>query len=43
MNIPLHQLNKSLLYSTLLDPMQWMGLRESSPLLIYLRVRLPHP
>lgn len=42
-NIPLHQLNKSLLYSTPIDPMEWMGLRKSSPLLIYLRVRLPHP
>ena len=42
-NIPLHQLNKSLLYSAPIDPTEWVGLRKSSPLLVYLRVSLPHP
>ncbi|XP_036857006.1 piezo-type mechanosensitive ion channel component 2 isoform X2 [Manis javanica] len=39
-NIPLHQLNKSLLYSAPVDPTEWVGLRKSSPLLIYLRNNL---
>ncbi|KAJ1058093.1 hypothetical protein K5549_015415 [Capra hircus] len=39
-NIPLHQLNKPLLYSTPTDPTEWMGLRKSSPLLVYLRNNL---
>lgn len=38
-NIPIHQLNKSLLYSAPVDPTEWVGLRKSSPLLIYLRVK----
>nr|XP_020755265.1 piezo-type mechanosensitive ion channel component 2 [Odocoileus virginianus texanus] len=39
-NIPLHQLNKSLLYSAPIDPTEWVGLRKSSPLLVYLRNNL---
>ncbi|XP_008061683.1 piezo-type mechanosensitive ion channel component 2 [Carlito syrichta] len=39
-NIPLHDLNKSLLYSAPIDPTEWVGLRKSSPLLIYLRNNL---
>ncbi|KAF6303111.1 piezo type mechanosensitive ion channel component 2 [Rhinolophus ferrumequinum] len=39
-DIPLHQLNKSLLYSAPVDPTEWVGLRKSSPLLIYLRNNL---
>ncbi|KAK2492109.1 hypothetical protein MC885_007149 [Smutsia gigantea] len=39
-NIPLHQLNKSLLYSAPVDPTEWVGLRKSSPLLVYLRNNL---
>jgi hypothetical protein len=37
-NIPLRELNKSLLYSAPVDPTEWVGLRKSSPLLVYLRV-----
>lgn len=40
-NIPIHQLNKSQLYSAPIDPTEWVGLRKSSPLLVYLRVRPP--
>ncbi|XP_023389951.1 piezo-type mechanosensitive ion channel component 2 [Pteropus vampyrus] len=39
-DIPLHQLNKSLLYSAPVDPTEWVGLRKSSPLLVYLRNNL---
>uniref|UniRef100_A0A8C3WX98 Piezo type mechanosensitive ion channel component 2 n=1 Tax=Catagonus wagneri TaxID=51154 RepID=A0A8C3WX98_9CETA len=39
-NIPLHQLNKSLLYSAPIDPTEWVGLRKSAPLLVYLRNNL---
>lgn len=39
-NIPLHELNKSLLYSAPVDPTEWVGLRKSSPLLVYLRNNL---
>lgn len=39
-NIPLNELNKSLLYSAPVDPTEWVGLRKSSPLLIYLRNNL---
>ncbi|XP_053062438.1 piezo-type mechanosensitive ion channel component 2 isoform X5 [Acinonyx jubatus] len=39
-NIPIHQLNKSQLYSTPIDPTEWVGLRKSSPLLVYLRNNL---
>ncbi|XP_066870678.1 piezo-type mechanosensitive ion channel component 2 [Kogia breviceps] len=39
-NIPLQQLNKSLLYSAPIDPAEWVGLRKSSPLLVYLRNNL---
>ncbi|KAM5222304.1 piezo-type mechanosensitive ion channel component 2 isoform 2-T2 [Ctenodactylus gundi] len=39
-NIPLQDLNKSLLYSAPIDPTEWVGLRKSSPLLVYLRNNL---
>ncbi|KAL1773612.1 piezo-type mechanosensitive ion channel component 2 isoform X2 [Sigmodon hispidus] len=39
-NIPLSELNKSLLYSAPVDPTEWVGLRKSSPLLVYLRNNL---
>lgn len=39
-NIPLNQLNMSLLYSAPIDPTEWVGLRKSSPLLVYLRNNL---
>ncbi|XP_073926448.1 piezo-type mechanosensitive ion channel component 2 isoform X3 [Castor canadensis] len=39
-NIPLRELNKSLLYSAPVDPTEWVGLRKSSPLLVYLRNNL---
>nr|XP_012803839.1 piezo-type mechanosensitive ion channel component 2 isoform X10 [Jaculus jaculus] len=39
-NIPLHELNKSMLYSAPVDPTEWVGLRKSSPLLVYLRNNL---
>nr|KAF6358778.1 piezo type mechanosensitive ion channel component 2 [Pipistrellus kuhlii] len=39
-DIPLNQLNKSLLYNTPVDPTEWVGLRKSSPLLVYLRNNL---
>ncbi|XP_032165563.1 piezo-type mechanosensitive ion channel component 2 isoform X2 [Mustela erminea] len=39
-NIPIHQLNKSQLYSAPIDPTEWVGLRKSSPLLVYLRNHL---
>ncbi|KAI4545141.1 hypothetical protein MG293_005407 [Ovis ammon polii] len=39
-NIPLHQLNKPLLYSTPTDPTERMDLRKSSPLLVHLRNNL---
>ncbi|XP_072862583.1 piezo-type mechanosensitive ion channel component 2 isoform X5 [Chlorocebus sabaeus] len=39
-NIPLNELNKSLLYSAPVDPTEWVGLRKSSPLLVYLRNNL---
>ncbi|XP_012581290.1 PREDICTED: piezo-type mechanosensitive ion channel component 2 isoform X3 [Condylura cristata] len=39
-SIPLQQLNKSLLYSAPIDPAEWVGLRKSSPLLVYLRNNL---
>ncbi|XP_033613218.1 piezo-type mechanosensitive ion channel component 2 isoform X2 [Fukomys damarensis] len=39
-NIPLKELNKSLLYSAPIDPTEWVGLRKSSPLLVYLRNNL---
>ncbi|XP_049625894.1 piezo-type mechanosensitive ion channel component 2 isoform X2 [Suncus etruscus] len=39
-NIPLKQLNMSLLYSAPIDPTEWVGLRKSSPLLVYLRNNL---
>ncbi|KAM8782334.1 piezo-type mechanosensitive ion channel component 2 isoform 2-T2 [Rhynchonycteris naso] len=39
-DIPLQQLNKSLLYNAPVDPTEWVGLRKSSPLLIYLRNNL---
>uniref|UniRef100_A0A8D2CXM8 Piezo type mechanosensitive ion channel component 2 n=1 Tax=Sciurus vulgaris TaxID=55149 RepID=A0A8D2CXM8_SCIVU len=39
-NIPLQELNKSLLYSAPIDPTEWVGLRKSSPLLVYLRNNL---
>ncbi|XP_054550196.1 piezo-type mechanosensitive ion channel component 2 isoform X7 [Talpa occidentalis] len=39
-NIPLHQVNMSLLYSGPIDPTEWVGLRKSSPLLVYLRNNL---
>uniref|UniRef100_H2NVU6 Piezo type mechanosensitive ion channel component 2 n=1 Tax=Pongo abelii TaxID=9601 RepID=H2NVU6_PONAB len=39
-NIPLNELNKSLLYSAPIDPTEWVGLRKSSPLLVYLRNNL---
>nr|XP_055094776.1 piezo-type mechanosensitive ion channel component 2 isoform X2 [Symphalangus syndactylus] len=39
-NIPLSELNKSLLYSAPIDPTEWVGLRKSSPLLVYLRNNL---
>ncbi|XP_058532933.1 piezo-type mechanosensitive ion channel component 2 isoform X1 [Ochotona princeps] len=39
-NIPLAELNKSLLYSAPIDPTEWVGLRKSSPLLVYLRNNL---
>uniref|UniRef100_G1NWP3 Piezo type mechanosensitive ion channel component 2 n=1 Tax=Myotis lucifugus TaxID=59463 RepID=G1NWP3_MYOLU len=39
-DIPLNQLNKSLLYSAPVDPTEWVGLRKSSPLLVYLRNNL---
>ncbi|CAI9181298.1 unnamed protein product [Rangifer tarandus platyrhynchus] len=40
MKILLQQLNMSLIYSAPIDPMEWMGLRKSSPLLVYLRNNL---
>ncbi|XP_054099934.2 piezo-type mechanosensitive ion channel component 2 isoform X4 [Callithrix jacchus] len=39
-NIPLNELNKSLLYSAPIDPTEWVGLRKSLPLLVYLRNNL---
>uniref|UniRef100_A0A2K6FQ64 Piezo type mechanosensitive ion channel component 2 n=1 Tax=Propithecus coquereli TaxID=379532 RepID=A0A2K6FQ64_PROCO len=39
-NIPLQDLNKSLLYNSSIDPTEWVGLRKSSPLLVYLRNNL---
>ncbi|KAM4815295.1 LOW QUALITY PROTEIN: piezo-type mechanosensitive ion channel component 2-like [Thomomys bottae] len=39
-NIPLQDLNKSLLYSAPVDSTEWVGLRKSSPLLVYLRNNL---
>ncbi|XP_027622331.1 piezo-type mechanosensitive ion channel component 2 isoform X2 [Tupaia chinensis] len=39
-NIPLSELNKSLLYNAPIDPTEWVGLRKSSPLLVYLRNNL---
>ncbi|XP_023084247.1 piezo-type mechanosensitive ion channel component 2 isoform X2 [Piliocolobus tephrosceles] len=39
-NIPLNELNKSLLYSAPIDPTEWVGLQKSSPLLVYLRNNL---
>ncbi|XP_003800526.2 piezo-type mechanosensitive ion channel component 2 isoform X1 [Otolemur garnettii] len=39
-NILLQDLNKSLLYSAPIDPTEWVGLRKSSPLLVYLRNNL---
>uniref|UniRef100_A0A8C9DT56 Piezo type mechanosensitive ion channel component 2 n=1 Tax=Prolemur simus TaxID=1328070 RepID=A0A8C9DT56_PROSS len=39
-NIPLQDLNKSLLYNASIDPTEWVGLRKSSPLLVYLRNNL---
>ncbi|XP_037589278.1 piezo-type mechanosensitive ion channel component 2, partial [Cebus imitator] len=39
-NIPLNELNKSLLYRAPTDPTEWVGLRKSSPLLVYLRNNL---
>ncbi|XP_008957918.3 piezo-type mechanosensitive ion channel component 2 isoform X1 [Pan paniscus] len=39
-NIPFNELNKSLLYSAPIDPTEWVGLRKSSPLLVYLRNNL---
>ncbi|KAK1337611.1 hypothetical protein QTO34_002244 [Cnephaeus nilssonii] len=39
-DIPLNQLNKSLLYNAPVDPTEWVGLRKSSPLLVYLRNNL---
>ncbi|XP_053524821.1 piezo-type mechanosensitive ion channel component 2 isoform X4 [Artibeus jamaicensis] len=39
-DIPLHQLNKSLLYNAPIDPTEWVGLRKSLPLLVYLRNNL---
>ncbi|XP_032149289.1 piezo-type mechanosensitive ion channel component 2 isoform X1 [Sapajus apella] len=39
-NIPLNELNKSLLYRAPIDPTEWVGLRKSSPLLVYLRNNL---
>nr|XP_058133335.1 piezo-type mechanosensitive ion channel component 2 isoform X3 [Dasypus novemcinctus] len=39
-NIDPEQLNSSLLYSAPIDPTEWVGLRKSSPLLVYLRNNL---
>ncbi|KAM5304862.1 piezo-type mechanosensitive ion channel component 2 [Glossophaga mutica] len=39
-DIPLQQLNKSILYNAPVDPTEWVGLRKSSPLLVYLRNNL---
>ncbi|XP_006897074.1 PREDICTED: piezo-type mechanosensitive ion channel component 2-like [Elephantulus edwardii] len=39
-NIDLDQLNTSMLYSSPIDPTEWVGLRKSSPLLVYLRNNL---
>ncbi|KAF6088899.1 piezo type mechanosensitive ion channel component 2 [Phyllostomus discolor] len=39
-DIPLQQLNKSLLYNAPIDPTEWVGLRKSLPLLVYLRNNL---
>ncbi|XP_062933243.1 piezo-type mechanosensitive ion channel component 2 isoform X2 [Cynocephalus volans] len=39
-NIPFQELNKSLLYNAPIDPTVWVGLRKSSPLLVYLRNNL---
>ncbi|KAM7127177.1 piezo-type mechanosensitive ion channel component 2 isoform 4-T4 [Molossus nigricans] len=39
-DIPFLQLNKSLLYNSSIDPTEWVGLRKSSPLLVYLRNNL---
>ncbi|XP_075386107.1 piezo-type mechanosensitive ion channel component 2 [Tenrec ecaudatus] len=39
-NIALNQLNTSILYNAPIDPTEWVGLRKSSPLLVYLRNNL---
>ncbi|XP_012788950.2 piezo-type mechanosensitive ion channel component 2 isoform X3 [Sorex araneus] len=39
-NIPNEQRNMSLLYRAPIDPTEWVGLRKSSPLLVYLRNNL---
>ncbi|XP_049757137.1 piezo-type mechanosensitive ion channel component 2 isoform X5 [Elephas maximus indicus] len=39
-NIDLDQLNTSILYNAPIDPTEWVGLRKSSPLLVYLRNNL---
>ncbi|XP_012413667.1 piezo-type mechanosensitive ion channel component 2 [Trichechus manatus latirostris] len=39
-NIDLEQLNASILYNAPIDPTEWVGLRKSSPLLVYLRNNL---
>ncbi|KAM6219757.1 piezo-type mechanosensitive ion channel component 2 [Rhynchocyon petersi] len=39
-NIEIDQLNTSMLYSSPIDPTEWVGLRKSSPLLVYLRNNL---
>ncbi|XP_045154278.1 piezo-type mechanosensitive ion channel component 2 [Echinops telfairi] len=39
-NIALNQLNTSILYNSSIDPTEWVGLRKSSPLLVYLRNNL---
>ncbi|XP_037662097.1 piezo-type mechanosensitive ion channel component 2 isoform X1 [Choloepus didactylus] len=39
-NIDADQLNASILYSAPIDPTEWVGLRKSSPLLVYLRNNL---
>ncbi|XP_006868752.1 PREDICTED: piezo-type mechanosensitive ion channel component 2 [Chrysochloris asiatica] len=39
-NIDFNQLNTSILYNSSIDPTEWVGLRKSSPLLVYLRNNL---
>ncbi|XP_076992109.1 piezo-type mechanosensitive ion channel component 2 isoform X4 [Tamandua tetradactyla] len=39
-NIDADQLNTSILYNAPIDPTEWVGLRKSSPLLVYLRNNL---